>query len=160
MRLVDRLRVLLAAVAIVALVPIAAGPEQTEAAWTDSEYATTAVSSGFVARPNPGQACTTALASATFFWTAGAGGVPRGGYVVSAFLDGAPVGTPQTYPANATQASTATLLSSLLGGRTYEIRVQAFVGSQPTSWTSPRLVGTLRTTLAGLVTGCTGLAVP
>lgn len=161
MRLRDRLRVLLATIAIVMLVPVAAGPQQTEAAWSDPERASATTASGFVARPGPGTPCTYGLLSATFTWTTPTGGVPRGGYIASAFLNGAPVGTPQTYGPTETSGSTSGLLGNLLDNRVYEIRLQAYHSSTAVDgWRSTALVGTVSTTALGLITGCTGLTAP
>lgn len=156
-----RVRVVLIAALVVLVVPVANLVSPTEAAWNDSEYASSGVASGFVARPNVGQACTSGALAATFYWSPGTGGVARGGYIATAYLNGVQVGTPVTYAANATQGTTSGLLTSLLDNRTYEIRLQAYHSSTaPDGWRSPYLVGTITTAALGLITGCTGLAVP
>ncbi|QCR19776.1 hypothetical protein [Agrococcus sp. SGAir0287] len=158
-RLLARLAVV--AVAAVALVGMLASTSTTEAAWSDAEWVTAPATSGFVQRPNPAAACSIGLAGldVTFHWAHGTGGVPRTGYVLTAYRpDGSVAGT-QTVGATVTTTSTTGLLTSLLNSTTYRVEIQAYAPST-SSWRSTPLVGTITTTALGLITSCSGFSVP
>ncbi|WP_260980187.1 hypothetical protein [Agrococcus jejuensis] len=154
-------RAAIGALAIVALGGSLASARPTEAAWSDGEWSVAPATSGFVQRPDPGAACTigTLGLDVTFRWAHGAGGVPRGGYVLTAYRqDGTLVGTDSFGP-SLTSRSTSGLLTTLLAGQTYRIELQATHASTD-PWRSTPLVGTITTTALGLVSRCTGLSVP
>jgi hypothetical protein len=126
------------------------------ASWTDAEYATASITATSMSTPAKVTPCTVAPLglSATFSWNAGAGGAPVDHYVVGVYQGGTLQGSETTVAPAATpptSVTTSSLLSTLLGGATYDIRVQAVRGN----WRSPVAAGTFTTTLAGLVSGCT-----
>lgn len=128
----------------------AALPQAVSAAWTDQELAAATIASTGVVAPTR-NGCSIVLGlSVTYSWINPTTGAPRTGYVLEILRQGV-VQASTTVAAGATSASTSGLLSTLLGGVTYDVRVRAVSGS----WSSPAVTGTFSTTLAGLITGCT-----
>lgn len=137
-----------AAGAVVTLCALAgAGP--VEAAWVDPEYATVSVTSTSLVAPTK-NGCTNIALSATFNWTNPSTGAPRTGYVFKIYQGSTLVGS--AAPAStATSQATSGLLSTLLGGITYSVRLRA----ANNLWRSTAVTGTFTVSLAGLITGCT-----
>lgn len=136
-----------AAVAVAASV-ISATP--VVAAWSDAEYAGATVTATGMTAPTKTTCAVNLGLSVTYSWTNPTTGAPRTGYVVGIYRQGV-LQASANVAAGATSVSTSGLLTSLLGGVTYEVRLQAVNNA----WASTAVTGTFSTTLAGLVSGCT-----
>jgi hypothetical protein len=120
------------------------------AAWADAEHAQATVTATGMTPPTKTTCANNLGLSVTYSWTNPTTGAPRTGYLFAIYRQGV-LQASSTLAAGATSASTSGLLSSLLGGVTYEVRLQAVNNS----WASTAVTGTFSTTLAGLVSGCT-----
>ncbi|KZE89180.1 fibronectin type III domain-containing protein [Microbacterium sp. TNHR37B] len=139
-----------ALVCALGLSPTAGLPQAVSAAWTDQELSAASIASTGVVAPTK-NGCSIVLGlSVTYSWINPTTGAPRTGYVLEILRQGV-VQASITVAAGATSASTSGLLSTLLGGVTYDVRVRAVSNT----WSSPAVTGTFSTTLAGLITGCT-----
>lgn len=148
--MIARGRMLLGAAGVVLMLCVVAGARPVEAAWSGSEYATATVASTTMTAPTK-NGCTIAILglSVTFNWTNPSTGAPRTGYVFEIYQGSTLVGS--AAPASAaTSQSTSGLLSTLLGGITYDVRLRA----ANNLWRSAPVTGTFTTSLAGLITAC------
>jgi hypothetical protein len=144
-------------VAAVAAVPLAAAIAVTtlqtapvEAAWGDAEFSRATVTAIGMTAPTKTTCANNLGLSASFSWTNPTTGAPRTGYVFAIYRQGV-LQASANLAAGATSASTSGLLTTLLGGVTYEVRLQAVNNA----WASTAVSGTFSTTLAGLISGCT-----
>lgn len=144
-------RLVIALAVVAGLGAIASARPVAAAGWPDSEYATTVVSTTSVLAPTKTGCANNLGLSVTYRWSSPAGGATRTDYVFGVYYQGVLQGSPTTPTAAATSVSTTGLLTSLLGGVTYTVRLQAASGA----WRSAAVTGTFTTSVLGVITGCT-----